>query len=125
MRFLCLSQSKGPDSDPGEEMALCVSLDVVRCDIFNAPVIDIARRNQPGLDKFPQALCCKGIVLVVISSHDALRVPQAKGLMRSAISSTSIGVICSQASTMGVRTTFLMIPSLSMIRGLIGGITGS
>jgi hypothetical protein len=44
------TQSEGPDPDAGEEVALRKVAQLARVDIFNAPFVNDAGRDMPGLD---------------------------------------------------------------------------
>jgi hypothetical protein len=44
----CTTQGKGPDPDTGEKMTLGKSCKIEGCDIFNAPLVYVARRNVAG-----------------------------------------------------------------------------
>lgn len=44
----CTSQGVGPDANPGEEMALCISGKVEGGNIFNTPLVYVARRYVSG-----------------------------------------------------------------------------
>jgi hypothetical protein len=47
------SECVGPSADPGEEVMLDKSFNVFCLDINNTPLIDLTRRNQPGLNQLP------------------------------------------------------------------------
>ncbi len=59
----------GPPADACEEMALGVAFKVARLDIRNAPVINIAGRNQASGNEVAQPLGGVGIEFVVIGGH--------------------------------------------------------
>lgn len=46
----CSSESEGPNPDSGEEVALCVWLEVVESDIFYASFVYVTECNKPGRD---------------------------------------------------------------------------
>lgn len=62
-------QGVAPDSDAGEEMALCVSGKIVCSDILDAPFVHVAGRNVAGGDKVPQPLRGVGVDLVIVGAH--------------------------------------------------------
>src|SRR6185312_16345768 len=62
----CPAEGVGPAADPGEEMALGVGAKVVRADIFDAPGVDIARRDVALADQFAQPRCGFLVYLVVV-----------------------------------------------------------
>lgn len=64
----CASQGVAPDTDPGEEMALDVSPEVVRINVTDASLIYVPRRDVAGRDEVPQPLGGIGINLVVVSA---------------------------------------------------------
>lgn len=59
-----------PDADPGEEVALRESSQVVRCDIFNTPFINFARGDMTAGDQVTQPLSCKWVDFVVVGCLD-------------------------------------------------------
>jgi len=61
-----LAQGVAPDPDPGEEVTLGVALEVLGLDIQNAPLVNVAGRDQPLPDQLPQPGSCLGVVLVVV-----------------------------------------------------------
>jgi hypothetical protein len=65
------AQGEGPDADAGEEMALNKSGKVGRYDIFDAPLVDLARRDQAVGDQLAQPRRGKRVVFVVIGRHAA------------------------------------------------------
>ena len=65
----------GPPTDAGEEMALGVGLEIARLDINDAPFIDIARRDVPGLDEIAEPLSSERIELVVIRPRHSPATP--------------------------------------------------
>jgi len=60
------TQGVGPDPDPCEEVALSKSSKVTCCDILDAPRIDFARRDHPGLDQLPEPRSLAPVDLVVV-----------------------------------------------------------
>src|SRR5690606_37429471 len=60
------AKGEAPSADAGEEVTLRVSHEVVRSDIDNAPVVNVARRNQPSRDEVSQPLGCVWIEFVVV-----------------------------------------------------------
>lgn len=66
------SGCEGPSADAGEEMALPVSGKVVGLNIHDAPCIDMARRDQAGVDEVAQPLGGVRVEFVVVGSHTAL-----------------------------------------------------
>ena len=66
-------QSVRPDADPGEEVALCVSKEFLRIDVFDAAFVHHARGDVAGGDQVPQPRCGIGVDLVVEGGHLATR----------------------------------------------------
>jgi hypothetical protein len=64
-----LPQGEAPYSDSGKEMALVIPGKVIWRDIFNAPLVHIARRDMPGRDQISQPLGSVGVYLVIIGGH--------------------------------------------------------
>jgi hypothetical protein len=62
------AKGEAPSADAGEEMALGVADEVVRPDIDDAPVVNVARRDQAGQDEVAQPLSRIRIKLVIISA---------------------------------------------------------
>jgi hypothetical protein len=62
------SSCKGPAADPGEEVALGVAGEVVGSNIGDAPGVDVARRDQAGVDQVAQPGGRIGVDLVVESA---------------------------------------------------------
>jgi hypothetical protein len=63
------AQRIGPDSNPGEKVALGVSNKLAWLDIRNAPFVNIAGGNVPGSNQIPQPLCGIGVDLVIVGAH--------------------------------------------------------
>jgi len=66
-----LDQTKGvgPHADAGEEVALGVSSKVVRSDIGDASLVNVAGGDVPRGNQVAQPLGCVGVDLVVIGGH--------------------------------------------------------
>jgi hypothetical protein len=64
-----LSQGEAPDADASEEVALNKSGKVGRSDIFDAPFVDLAMRNEAIGDQFAQPRRRERVVLVVVGPH--------------------------------------------------------
>ena len=62
----CELQGEAPSSDPCEEVALGVSVEVFWLHIYNAPFVYGSCRDQTGLDEFTQPGGCFLVVLVVV-----------------------------------------------------------
>ena len=62
----CEPKGVGPDSNTCKEMALCVSVKVARSNIFNTPVVNIARRDVACGDQVAQPLGCIFVEFVVV-----------------------------------------------------------
>jgi hypothetical protein len=65
----CKAERVRPDPNTRKEVDLMKPAKVFWLDIVDAPVVDCAIGDQPGLDEFAQPRCREGIVLVVISTH--------------------------------------------------------
>jgi hypothetical protein len=63
------SNSERPAPDSGEEMQLVVSSQVFGLDIRDAPRVDVASRDQTGLDKVANPLGSIRVELVVVDGH--------------------------------------------------------
>lgn len=63
------SASKSKAANSGEEMALSVSSQASRGNVFNATVINIPIRDVPGFDQVSEPLSRIRIELIVISGH--------------------------------------------------------
>jgi hypothetical protein len=63
------AQGVAPDADPGEEVALGVSLKVIGFHVLDAAFVHVARRNVPGRDEFAQPCRRERIELVVVGGH--------------------------------------------------------
>ena len=64
----CASECQRPDADSGEEVALCVASEVVRSNILNVSLVDVARSNVASRNQVAQPLGGVWVVLVVIGS---------------------------------------------------------
>ena len=67
----CHSESEAPATDPGEQMHLLVSPQVVSFDILNAPLVYVARGDMPRGDQVAKPLRGIRIELVVVRAHVA------------------------------------------------------
>ena len=63
------SEGVGPDTDPGEEVALSVSRKFIWPYIADIPFIDMARRDVAGRNQFAQPRRGEWIDLVVVGAH--------------------------------------------------------
>jgi hypothetical protein len=63
----CKAQGERPSADPSEEMGLRIPGEVARPHVDDAPVVNVAAGNAPGVDEFPELLDCIRINLVVVS----------------------------------------------------------
>jgi hypothetical protein len=66
-----LSEGERPDADAGEPMALNKSGKVVWSDIFDAPFVDFARRDQVVIGELAQPCRGEWVVFVVVGAHAA------------------------------------------------------
>jgi hypothetical protein len=66
------AQGKRPETDPGEEVALAVTFEIVGRDIADIPLVDIAGGDMTGGGEVAQPSGAEGIVLIVISRQPSL-----------------------------------------------------
>jgi hypothetical protein len=62
----CASECQRPDADSGEEVALCVASEVVRSNILNVSLVDVARSNVASRNQIAQPLGGVWVDLVVV-----------------------------------------------------------
>ena len=69
--LLTLPHNSPPDraADPGEEVTLGVAFELIRRDLFDAPLVHVAGRDQPLRDQVVQPLGGIRLELVVVSCH--------------------------------------------------------
>jgi hypothetical protein len=58
-----------PDTDAGEEVALREPLEVARLNVRDAPLVNLARRDVPGVDQVAEPLSGERVELVVVGGH--------------------------------------------------------
>ncbi|MCY1542796.1 hypothetical protein D9M68_785630 [compost metagenome] len=63
------TKGEGPDTDPGEEMALGVGAQVIGVHVLDRSFVHVARRDVPGGDQVAEPLRGIGVVLVVVGAH--------------------------------------------------------
>jgi hypothetical protein len=63
------AQGVAPDADPGEEMALGITLKIIGLDVLDAAVVHVARCDVSSLDEFAQPRRRKRVKLVVVGGH--------------------------------------------------------
>lgn len=63
------AQGVGPDTDPGEEVTLCVPKEFLRNDVFDAAFVHHPMGDVPGSDQVAQPRCGVGVDLVVEGRH--------------------------------------------------------
>ena len=62
-------EGMAPTADPGEEMTLGVAFEVIRRNLFDAPLVHVAGRDQALHDQVPQPFGGIRLDLVVVGSH--------------------------------------------------------
>jgi hypothetical protein len=64
------TEGERPSAEPGEEMGLGVSPQIVGSHVNDASLVDISSGDMSGFDEVAEPLRCIGIVFVVVGIHD-------------------------------------------------------
>lgn len=72
IRISSQSSCVAPSTDPREEVALRVALEVIRLDIHDAPFVNIAGRDEVLCYEVAKPLSGIGIEFVVVGRHQSI-----------------------------------------------------
>lgn len=88
--FCIRERVRDADGHGGEEVALPVSSEVCGLNIGDAPGVDVARRNEPGLDEVADPLRCVGVPFaVVVHAASSSSLNRRRGLRYIVLLSTA------------------------------------